>query len=350
MSGLLDEQAQHQKILVTGGAGYIGSHVVQALKERGEEVVVFDNLSTGFAWSVADAELVVGDLADRKALEALFERHRFKAALHFAANIWVGESVQNPAKYYRNNVANALNLFETAARRSVPHLIFSSTAAVYGEPETDLLEETLPSAPINPYGASKMMAERLLTDIAKASGMTVAILRYFNVAGADPEGRIGEATPDNSHLVKAACETALGLRQSMSINGVDYPTEDGTCIRDYIHVVDLAAAHVAALDHLRKGGASTVCNCGYGHGQSVRAVIDMVKEVSGVDFDIREGPRRPGDPSALVASNAKIRSLLGWRPRHDDLRFIVETAWRWEQVLQAQRSDGRGMPALRRSA
>ena len=328
---------QRQKLLVTGGAGYIGSHAVKALTARGEEVVVFDNLSTGFAWAVENAELVVGNLGDRSALETLFARHGFTAVLHFAANIWVGESVADPVKYYRNNVTNALNLFEKAAQHGVPHVIFSSTAAVYGEPGADLLDETLPAAPINPYGASKMMAERLLSDIAEAAGSTYAILRYFNVAGADPEGRIGEATPDNNHLVKIACETALGLRDRMSINGTDYPTEDGTCIRDYIHVEDLAAAHVAALDHLRGGGRSTICNCGYGHGLSVRAIIDMVKDVSGVDFEVRDGPRRPGDPARLIADSAKIRSLLDWQPRYDDLRLIIETAWRWEHVLQKRR-------------
>ncbi len=341
---------QPRKLLVTGGAGYIGSHVVKALVGQGEEVVVFDNLSTGFAWAVKDAELVVGDLGDRPALEALFAGHRFEAILNFAANIWVGESVRDPAKYYQNNVGNALNLFKLAKDHGVPHVIFSSTAAVYGEPDRDLLDETMPSAPINPYGASKMMAERCLKDIADASDMTYAILRYFNVAGADPDGRIGEATPDNSHLIKIACETAIGLRAAMSINGTDYPTADGTCIRDFIHVDDLAAAHVAALEHLRSGHASTICNCGYGHGQSVREVIDMVKEVSGVDFEVREGARRPGDPPKLVADNTKIKDLLDWRPRYDDLRFIVETAWRWERILSEKHAGERTAMPLKRSA
>jgi len=325
-----------RKLLVTGGAGYIGSHVVKALRERGEQVVVFDNLSTGFAWATGDAELVVGDLGDVEALEALFEQYQFEAILHFAANIWVSESVRDPAKYYRNNVANSLNLFEMAALNQVSHVIFSSTAAVYGEPDIALLDETLICAPINPYGASKLMTERLLSDITAASKITFAALRYFNVAGADADGRIGEATPNNNHLVKVACETALGLREAMFVNGIDYPTPDGTCVRDYIHVDDLANAHVAALHHLRQGGASTVCNCGYGHGQSVREVIDMVKEVTNVDFKVVEGPRRAGDPPRLIASNAKIKAELGWRPRFDDLRHIVETAWRWEQVLQQQ--------------
>lgn len=346
----MSSPAQQRKLLVTGGAGYIGSHVVKALVGQGEKVVVFDNLSTGFAWSVEDAELIVGDLGDRPALEALFAHHRFEAVLNFAASIWVGESVKDPAKYYQNNVGNALNLFEMAKDHGVPHVIFSSTAAVYGEPDAELLDETMPNAPINPYGASKMMAERCLRDIADASNMTYAILRYFNVAGADPDGRIGEATPDNSHLVKIACETAFGLRPAMSINGTDYPTADGTCVRDFIHVEDLATAHVAALEHLRQGNPSTICNCGYGHGQSVREVIDMVKGVSGVDFEVREGPRRLGDPPKLVADNAKIQDLLDWRPRYDDLRLIVETAWRWEQILQEKHLGEQGTMPLDRSA
>lgn len=321
-------------VLVVGGAGYIGSHAVKALVESGQDVVVFDNLSTGHAWAVGGADLVVGDLGDGEALDRLFADHRFDAVMHFAASIWVGESVRDPAKYYRNNVAASLNLFERVARHQVPHVVFSSTAAVYGEPNTDLLDESLPSRPINPYGASKMMAERLLRDIAAASGTTFAVLRYFNVAGAEPGGRIGEATPNNSHLVKIACETALGLRSKMHINGTDYPTPDGTCIRDYLHVDDLAEAHVSALGYLQAGGPSTVLNCGYGHGQSVREVIDMVKHVSGADFAVEEGPRRPGDPPKLVADNARIRSVLRWKPRYDDLRYIVETAWRWEQILQ----------------
>jgi UDP-glucose 4-epimerase len=340
-----------RKILVTGGAGYIGSHVVKALIEQGEDVVVFDNLSTGFAWAVNDAELIVGDLADREALRDVFTRYRIEAVLHFAANIWVGESIEKPVKYYRNNVANALNLFEASAEHGVAHLIFSSTAAVYGEPGVPLLNETLPTAPINPYGASKAMAERLLTDIAASSEMTFAILRYFNVAGADPEGRIGEATPFNNHLVKIALETALGLREFMAINGIDYPTDDGTCLRDYIHVEDLAAAHVAALQHLRRGNPSTLCNCGYGHGHSVREVIGMAKAVTGVDFKVREGPRRPGDPPELVADSAKIRSLFDWQPRYDDLRMIIESAWRWEQTLFKRRTPTKGdETALRKSA
>jgi UDP-glucose 4-epimerase len=323
-------------ILVTGGAGYVGSHVVKALAEAGHQVVVYDNLSTGFGWSVLDAELVVGDLADQAALRQLFATRRFDAVMHFAASIWVGESVREPARYYRNNVANALNLLEAAAAHGTRSIVFSSTAAVYGEPNVELLDETLPTAPINPYGASKAMTERVLQDIAAATGLRYAILRYFNVAGADPEGRIGEATPDNRHLIKVACEAAIGLRPHLQINGTDYPTPDGTCIRDYIHVTDLARAHVDALDYLRAGGASTICNCGYGHGLSVRQVVEAVRRVTGVTFPVKEGPRRPGDPPALIASNAKIRRVLGWMPRYDDLDMIVGSAWRWEQILQTR--------------
>ncbi len=325
-------------VLVTGGAGYVGSHAVKALIKGGHNVTVLDNLSTGFAWAIGEAELVRGDVGDPEILRNLFDKVDFSAVLHFAANIWVGESVQDPARYYRNNVANALNLFTAASNARIPHIVFSSTAAVYGQPAVDMLDEDLPAAPINPYGASKMMAERMLMDIAAASDMTYAILRYFNVAGADAEASIGEATPDNQHIIKIACEAALGIRPGMQLNGTDYPTPDGTCVRDYIHVDDLAAAHLDALAYLRQGGASTICNCGYGWGHSNRAIIQMVKEVSGVDFPIEAGPRRAGDPAHLVAANAKIKKLLGWKPRHHDLKHIIETAWRWEQVWQRRRA------------
>ncbi len=333
--------AEAGSVLVTGGAGYVGSHVTRLLAEAGRRVVVYDNLSSGHAWAVLGAELVVGDLGERGRLAALFAERRFDAVLHFAAHIWVEELVRAPASYYRNNVANALDVFELAARHGVRSVVFSSTAAVYGAPEGGLIDERAPLAPINPYGASKAMAERMLTDIAAASQLRYAILRYFNVAGADPAGRIGEATPDNRHLIKLACETAFGLRPAMHIHGTDYPTPDGSCVRDYIHVDDLARAHLAALDHLERGGASSVLNCGYGHGSSVRAVLDTVRRVTGVDFAIEAGPRRPGDPAILVAGNAKIREVLGWQPQHDDLEFIVRTAWAWEQTLQARRA---GLP------
>jgi UDP-glucose 4-epimerase len=329
---------QPREVLVTGGAGYIGSHVTLLLAEAGHRVVVYDNLSSGHAWAVLGAELVVGDLGDQERLAAVLGGRRFDAVLHFAAHIWVAESIRDPARYYRNNLATALGLFELAARQGVRQLVFSSTAAVYGQPDAALIDESMPLAPINPYGASKMMAERVLMDIAAATGLRYAILRYFNVAGADPQGRIGEATPDNQHLIKLACETALGLRPAMRIHGTDYPTPDGTCVRDYIHVEDLARAHLAALEYLDQGGASTALNCGYGHGSSVREVLDTVRRVTRVDFPIETGPRRPGDPAVLVAGNDKIRRVLGWRPRHDDLDFIVRTAWAWEQVLQARRA------------
>ncbi|MDX1541694.1 MAG: UDP-glucose 4-epimerase GalE, partial [Geminicoccaceae bacterium] len=322
-------------VLVSGGAGYIGSHTVKQLIEAGFAVTVYDNLSSGFAWSVPDAELVVGDLADATRLDEVFRRCRPVAVMHFAANIWVGESVREPARYYRNNVANALNLFEAAAHHQIGAVVFSSTAAVYGEPDVELIDESLPLAPINPYGASKMMAERVLQDVARAGSMRTAILRYFNVAGAALDGSIGEATPNNSHLVKVACETARGLRNGMQINGTDYPTPDGTCIRDYIHVQDLADAHVAALRHLLAGGADLVLNCGYGHGLSVREVLEAVRRITGVPFEIREGPRRPGDPPRLVAANQRILETLDWRPAYDDLELIIETAWRFEQKLAA---------------
>jgi UDP-glucose 4-epimerase len=326
-----------RSLLVTGGAGYIGSHVTRLLVEAGERVAVYDNLSSGHAWAVAPgAELVVGDLGECQRLAAMFAERRFDAVLHFAAHIDVAESVREPAKYYRNNVMNALGLFEIAAQHGVGRVVFSSTAAVYGEPDAELIDEATPLAPINPYGASKMMAERILTDIAAAAGQRYAILRYFNVAGADPEARIGQATPGSQHLIKLACEAALGLRPVMRINGTDYPTPDGTCVRDFIHVDDLARAHLAALGYLDADGGSVVLNCGYGHGSSVREVLDTVRRVTGVNFPVENGPRRPGDPAALIADTAKIRRVLDWQPRHDDLEFIVRTAWAWAKELQTR--------------
>lgn len=319
------------RVLVTGGAGYIGSHIVRHLAEAGHAPLAFDNLHAGHRWAVLDAPLVVGDLGEPGALEAVFDSQGFDAAIHCAGHIWVGESVRQPAKYYFNNTVNSLRLFELCARRGIGRVVFSSTAAVYGQPDVEVIDETTPLAPINPYGASKMMAERALTDIAAAAGLRYAVLRYFNVAGADAQARIGEATPDNSHLIKVACETAIGLRKGMLINGTDYPTPDGTCIRDYVHVDDLARAHVQAVQHLCDGGASLVANCGYTDGFSVRQVLDTVRRVTGIDFPVSEAPRRPGDPAVLVAANRRVREILGWEPRHDDLDYIVATAWRWEQ-------------------
>ncbi len=334
--------APRRRVLVTGGAGYVGSHVLLRLAARGDDAVALDNLFAGHRWAVGDVPLLTVDLGDRAALARVLEAGRFDAVVHCAAHIWVGESVREPARYYRNNTCNAIGLFDLCARYGVRDVVLSSTAAVYGEPGKPLIDEDTPLAPINPYGASKMMAERALADIARAHGLRFVALRYFNVAGADGEGRLGEATPDNSHLIKVACETALGLRPFMRINGTDYPTPDGTCIRDYVHVDDLAEAHVLALDHLAAGGRSVALNVGYGHGFSVREVLDTVRRISGVAFPVLEGPRRPGDPPVLVADARRIIAELGWRPRHDDLEHIVATAWRWEQRLREIRAT---MPA-----
>jgi UDP-glucose 4-epimerase len=323
------------KVLVTGGAGYIGSHVVRQLGEAGHKVVVYDNLSTGHRWALLAGTLVEGDLADGERLDALFAEHRFDAVLHFAAFIVVPESVAEPLKYYGNNTRNTLGLLERVQRFGVPHFVFSSTAAVYGMPEQTVIDETTPLAPINPYGASKMMSERMLMDLGAAGGPSYVALRYFNVAGADPEARIGQATPDATHLIKVACQAALGQRERLQIFGTDYETPDGTCIRDYIHVDDLARAHLDALDYLAAGGESQVLNCGYGRGYSVREVAESVRRVSGVDFRVDEAPRRAGDPPALVADNARIKKVLGWQPKFDDLETIVTDAWRWERKFAA---------------
>ena len=327
------------KVLVTGGAGYIGSHVVRQLGQAGHDIVVFDNLSTGFRWAVTAGELVVGDLADEAAIEDLFSRHRFEAVLHFAANIVVPESVANPLKYYSNNTRNTLNLLKAVEKHEVPYMVFSSTAAVYGMPEQTVLTEDLPLAPINPYGASKMMSERMIMDLAAASSLNYVILRYFNVAGANPEGLLGQATPEATHLIKVACECVTGQREGMSVFGTDYDTRDGTCIRDYIHVEDLAKAHVMALDYMADGGDSKVLNCGYGRGFTVREVIDVVKKQSGAEFPVTETGRRAGDPAALMADNTLIRQTLGWQPDYDDLDTIVGTALAWEAIWQSKKAD-----------
>nr|WP_297400744.1 UDP-glucose 4-epimerase GalE [uncultured Marinobacter sp.] len=325
-------------VLVTGGAGYIGSHVVRQLDEAGHRIVVFDNLSTGYRWAVTAGELIVGDLADEAAIDDVFAHYHFDAVLHFAANIVVPESVANPLKYYRNNTRNTLNLLKAVERHQVPYMVFSSTAAVYGMPEQTVLTEALPLAPINPYGASKMMSERMIMDLAAASSLNYVVLRYFNVAGANPDGLLGQATPEATHLIKVACECVTGQRDGMSVFGTDYDTRDGTCIRDYIHVEDLAKAHVMALDYMARGGESRVMNCGYGRGFTVREVIDVVRRLSGVSFPVTETGRRPGDPGALMADNTLIRETLGWQPDYDNLETIVGTALAWEAIWQQKKA------------
>lgn len=324
-------------ILVTGGAGYIGSHVVRQLGEQGHRLVVLDNLSTGFKESVLAGELIEGNTGDRDLVTRILREHDIKAVIHFAAHIVVPESVSDPLKYYGNNTCNTRNLLQCCAETGVEHFIFSSTAAVYGIPATSHAGEDMPLAPINPYGTSKLMSEWMLKDLAAVNQLRYVILRYFNVAGADPETRIGQSTRNATHLIKVASEAAVGVRDHIAIFGTDYPTRDGTCIRDYIHVEDLADAHVKALGYLQNSGISTILNCGYGHGYSVREVLEAVGRVSGKALDIREEPRRAGDPPELVADAARIRQTLSWQPRHDDLDFIVKTALAWEQRLKDTR-------------
>jgi UDP-glucose 4-epimerase len=321
------------KVLVTGGAGYIGSHIVRALGEKGYEVVVYDNLSYGHQWAVLSGRLIEGDLADQELLQDVFRKGRFDAVIHMSAFIVVDESIREPLKYYRNNFVNALNLFDTCLQYHVHTCIFSSTAAVYGIPDEVPVSEDAPLLPINPYGASKVMVEQALHDLSISSPLKYIALRYFNVAGADRLARIGQARKDATHLITVALRTALGRQEYLNIFGTDYTTPDGTCIRDYIHVDDLADAHILALEYLRHGGGSGVYNCGYGSGYSVQEVVNRVKQVTGVDFPVRYVGRRPGDPPELVADATKIRKDLGWIPKYHELDYIITTAWAWEKKM-----------------
>lgn len=327
-------------ILVTGGAGYIGSHMVHMLADAGERVVVLDNLSTGFEWAMPKGvPLVVGETGDQSRVAALIAEHQVDAIIHFAASIVVPDSVRDPLGYYRNNTMNSRALLEVAVNSGVRQFIFSSTAAVYGNPEQAPVSEDATLAPMSPYGSSKLMTEVMLKDVGVAYDMKYVILRYFNVAGADPTLRTGQSTLGATHLIKVAVEAALGMRAKLDVYGTDYNTPDGTCVRDYIHVMDLANAHMAALTHLRGGGDSATFNCGYGHGYSVLEVIEAVKRVSGRDFKVELAPRRLGDPAMIVADSARIRAQLGWAPRFDNLDLIVDHAFAWERRLENLRKD-----------
>ena len=327
------------KVLVTGGAGYIGSHVVKLLGETGDhDIVVLDNLSTGLVEAVLFGRFVKIDLGDFKAVEALFQKEHFDAVIHFAAKIVVPESIESPLLYYKNNTVNTANLIEVCVKYGVSKFIFSSTAAVYGEPEGGVATESTQTVPINPYGWSKLMSEQVLHDVAVAcEKFKYTALRYFNVAGADPDGKIGQNFPNATHLIKVSCQTALGERDILSIFGTNFNTFDGTGVRDYIHVTDLASAHIAALDYLKNNGESDTFNCGYGHGKSVFQVIKSVKKVSGVDFKVKTSNKRPGDPALLVADNSKILSGLDWSPKYQDLDFICKTSYEWEKKIVSTR-------------
>lgn len=321
-------------VLVTGGAGYVGGHMVLGLLDAGHTPVVVDNLSTGFAWAIpGGVHLEVGDFGDPDMIARLIRERNIEAIAHFAARIVVPESVRDPLGYYLNNTAKARNLIEAAVAGGVRTFIFSSTAAVYGETSSEPVSEDTPLAPISPYGRSKLMVEWMLEDASRAHDFRYVALRYFNVAGADPKGRLGQSTPNATHLIKRAVQTALGAYPQLDVFGEDYPTRDGTCIRDYIQVTDLIDAHMAALAHLRSGGGSLVCNCGYGRGSTVKEVIEVVKEVSGVDFRVNKVARRPGDPAAIVARADRVREVLGWRPQRDNLGEIVRQALDWERRL-----------------
>lgn len=318
-------------ILIAGGAGYIGSHMVKLLLERGESVVTLDNLSSGHRDSVLGGEFIDGDLGDRESLDRVFREHRIECVMHFASFIEVGESVRDPGKYYRNNFANTLNLLDAMAGHKVPRFIFSSTAAIFGEPERIPIAETHRIAPINPYGASKAMVERALPDYDRAHGLKSICLRYFNAAGADPSGLLGERHDPETHLIPLVLRTASGKRESVTVFGRDYDTPDGTCIRDYIHVADLSEAHLLALQKLRGGGVSAVYNLGNGSGYSVRQVIETAKRVTARNVTVLDGPRRDGDPARLVADSTVALRDLKWKPRYASLETIVAHAWEWEK-------------------
>ncbi|OGW40718.1 MAG: UDP-glucose 4-epimerase GalE [Nitrospirae bacterium RBG_13_39_12] len=321
------------KILVTGGAGYIGSHVVKELGRRGDEILVYDNLSNGHDWAVLYGRLVKGDLSDNGFLEEVIKEFSPDAIMHFAASIQVEESVREPLKYYRNNIMNTINLLEVMVKDGIRNFIYSSTASVYGIPEKVPVSEDTPLNPINPYGFSKVAIERILNDLSKAADFNYVSVRYFNVAGADPEGRIGQAYREATHLMTRALKTAKGEFNKLQIFGTDYPTPDGTCIRDYIHVDDLAVAHLLTLDYLLKTGKSRSFNCGYGHGYSVREVVEAVKKITCKDFKTEEVGRRPGDPPVLIADSSRLKNELNWSPKHADLDYIIMTAWEWEKKL-----------------
>ncbi|MEO6394632.1 MAG: UDP-glucose 4-epimerase GalE [Devosia sp.] len=324
-------------VLVTGGAGYIGSHMALRLGDAGEKVVVLDNLTTGFDWAIDHrARFVQGNAGDLELLARLIGDHQITDIIHFAGSAIVPESVIDPLKYYRNNTATSRNLIEAAVAGGVKNFIFSSTAAVYGMTGLAPVVEETPLLPMSPYGRSKLMTEWMLQDVAAAHPLKYGVLRYFNVAGADPQKRSGQSSATATHLIKVAAQTALGQRSKIDIFGTDYDTPDGTCVRDYIHVTDLIEAHKLLLEHLRGGGESTTLNCAYGQGFSVREVIETVKSVSGVNFEVTEGPRRAGDPAAITATGERVRSLLGWKPKHDDLKQIVTHALDWERYLMTR--------------
>lgn len=330
--------SRSHNVLVTGGAGYIGSHAVLALKDAGHHPVVIDNLTTGFRWALpTDVPFHQGDIENESLVASIIAEHRIEAIMHFAGSIIVPESVENPLKYYRNNTANSRSLIQSAITGGVKHFIFSSTAATYGIPETSPVSESTPTLPINPYGLSKLMTEHMLRDVAAAHDFNYCALRYFNVAGADPQGRTGQSTAGATHLIKVAVETALGKRSHVSVFGTDYDTDDGTGVRDYIHVSDLATAHVIALENLFEDPArSHVLNCGYGHGYSVLQVLDAVDRVTNLQIERKLEGRRAGDPDALISDNREIKSRFGWQPQYDDLDTIVGHALQWERKLGGQ--------------